>query len=122
METLIAFIALAAVVLLGIIIWLLRKVVGMKKQVDELYAEIKTMDSDIKYMKGLELDFSSLEDKNKDAEQMSTEMINTLSEIVEEVNRQKDTIKELEEKVEELERQKDKLEEKEEDEDEDEEK
>lgn len=125
METLLAFFILAFVILLGVNFWFFKKFSELKQKIDDNHKgtkkETNVADADMKYMKGLELDFAALEEKVGETEQIRTEFADLLNKITEEVDRQKTAIEELEEKVEELERMKDKLEEKEE-EDEDEEK
>ena len=125
METLLTFFILAFVILLGVNFWLFKKFSELKQKIEDVYKgtknETKVADADMKYMKGLELDFAALEEKVGEAEQTRTEFTDLFNKITEEVDRQKTAIEELEEKVEELERLRDKIEEKEE-EDEDEEK
>ena len=128
METLLAFFILAFIILLGVNFWLFKKFSELKQKIDDVHKGSKketnvanVADADMKYMKGLELDFAALEEKVAETEQIRAEFADLFNKITEEVDRQRTAIEELEEKVEDLERLRNKIEEKEE-EDEDEEK
>jgi hypothetical protein len=63
MEIFALIFVLAFGVLLVVNFLLYKKVTGMRRRIKEMYEKMKTMSANIDYIQGIELDFSSLEEK-----------------------------------------------------------
>ena len=103
MEIYLSIFALAFLILLFSNFYIFAKLRNTNKKVKELNSRLTTVSGSVEYIKGVELDFSSLEDKCKDEiEQMQIQVETIFNKVTEEIDKQGKDIEELETKVEEL--------------------
>ncbi len=103
MELYISISAVGFLVLLMVNFYLFAKVENLRKKIKDVNSKMITMSGNIEFMKGVELDFSVLEDKCKDEiEQIQIQVENIFNKVNEEIENQSNDIEELELKVEEL--------------------
>ena len=105
MELYLSSFAVAFMVVLLVIFYLFAKVSHLGKKFDEIDSKIKGVNENTNYIKGIELDFSTLEEKMKDEmEQLENQANDNLTEIEKVIDEHEEEIKELKSKVEELEK------------------
>ncbi|MEI7891368.1 MAG: hypothetical protein WCI36_05380 [bacterium] len=105
MEIYFSILAVAFLALLVVNFYLFAKVKSISKKFKDLNSRMTTIGGDIEFVKGVELDFSVLEDKCKDEiEQMQIQVETIFNKVTEEIDNHGKTIEELETKIEELEK------------------
>ncbi len=110
MESYLSILGVALLVAIGVNSWLFSKIVSLNKKFKGLKSKIDVIRNDLKYIKGLELDFSSLEEKFKDElEQFGNQTADNFTELEQVVDEHAEVIEELKLKVEELEKAKEEI-------------
>ncbi|NTW27665.1 MAG: hypothetical protein HGA36_05035 [Candidatus Moranbacteria bacterium] len=113
MEIYLSFFAVAFIVLLAVNLSLFLKVRSMSKKFKNVNSKLTTLGGNMEYIKGIELDFSSLEEKMRDEmEQLENRTNDNFTEIEKTVDEHEEEIEELKEKVEELEKAEEQIEDK----------
>ena len=110
MEIFISILGIAFLVAVAVNFWLFSKIASLNKKFKSLKSKIDDIDDGVKYIKGIELDFSSLEEKFKDEmEQFENQTDDNFTEMGILIERQEEEIEELKSKVEELEKLKEEI-------------
>ena len=105
MEIYISILGIALLVAASVNFWLFSKIASLNKKFKGLKLKIDVINDGVKYIKGIELDFSSLEEKFKDElEQLENQTADNFTEIETTIEEQEAEIEELKLKVEELEK------------------
>jgi len=107
------FIGGIAIILLGIIWFFMRKVRRLETRLNKIMKMFETLGADIRQIKGIELDFSSLEDQIKEKEEeIMSQMMQKYGQLESDIENLENEMKDINAKMEEIDKRLDETEDK----------